>query len=449
MIWQDQIFYHIYPLGLCSAPQRNDFTALPQPRLLLLEAWAAHVQALGATALYLGPVLESSTHGYDTADYYHVDRRLGTDETLAQVVQTMHAHGVRVVLDAVFHHVGRDFWAFRDLQQNGEHSAYRDWFVNVRFDQGSPFGDAFSYDGWNGHHNLVKLNLHNADVRAHLFGAIEHWARAFEIDGLRIDAADYIDTGFLREMSAFCRTLRPDFWLLGEVIHGDYRQWANPEMFDSVTNYQAYKGLYSSLNDHNYHEIAHTLNRQFGDGGMYSHLSLYGFADNHDVTRIASILHNPAHLYPLHVLLFTMPGVPSVYYGSEWGVAGAKPRGEDWVLRPALDLEQIKQRAPQPDLAKAIARMAQIRHASVALRRGSYQQLHVGSEQFAFARTTPEERVVVAVNAADTAARFTFNLPQSGGQLVDVLNGGETFALEAGRATFEVPPAWGRVLRLA
>ncbi|MFY0574859.1 alpha-amylase family glycosyl hydrolase [Cystobacter fuscus] len=273
-------------------------------------------------ALYLGPVFESSSHGYDTADYSKVDRRLGTNADLSRLVAAMRAAGIRVILDGVFHHVGRDFWAFRDVQVHGERSRYRDWFSGLQFGKRSPYGDAFSYDGWSGHYNLVKLNLQNAEVRAHLFGVVEQWISEFGIEGLRLDVAEVMDVSFLRDLAAFCRRLRPDFWLLGEAIHGDYRRLGNPETLDSVTNYECYKGLYSSLNDRNYFEIAYSLQRQFGENGIYRDLLLYNFVDNHDVNRIASTLKDPAHLLPLHLMLFTIPGVPSIYYGSEWGQEG-------------------------------------------------------------------------------------------------------------------------------
>src|SRR3954447_1821907 len=377
---RDACFYHVYPLGQCGAEPRNDFRSLPSPRLDQLRGWAGHLHWLGADSLYLGPVFESTAHGYDTADYYHVDRRLGTDETLTGLTAALHAAGIRVVLDGVFHHVGRDFWAFRDLLQNGERSAYRGWFSGVDFGRRSPFGDPFAYDGWEGHFDLVKLNLHHPDVRAHLFGAVRSWVERFGIDGLRLDVAYALDPAFLRDLAAYCRGLREDFWLLGEAIHGDYRRVAGPGLLDAVTNYECYKGLYSSHNDRNYFEIAHSLGRLFGAGGLYRELTLYNFADNHDVPRVASLLRNPAHLYPLYLLLFTMPGVPSVYSGSEWGFEGIKAGGDDRPIRLALPSPAAAASLGRhPDLAPAVARFAAIRRRSAVLRRGTYRRLHVAA----------------------------------------------------------------------
>jgi glycosidase len=352
------------------------------------------------------------------------------------------------VLDGVFNHVGRDFWAFRDVQARGLDSPYRDWFHNLRFDGRSPYGDPFTYEGWAGHYDLVKLNLRNPAVREHLFGAVAHWMDDFAIDGLRLDAADVIEPDFLQALTAFCKARRPDFWLMGEVVHGDYRRWANPQMLDSVTNYECHKGLHSSLKDANYFEIAYALNRQFGEGGIYRGLPLFSFADNHDVNRVASSLTKPAHLYPLYCLLFTMPGIPSIYYGSEWGLTGVRNNGSDRPLRPALDLDQFRRSNPAPELASAIAHLARIRHETPALRHGDYRQLHVNHEQLAFVRQVDGQRAVVLLNASDQPAAFDVTFSANGRhRVVDLLNPGESFPIVNGRLQVEtVPPNWARVL---
>ena len=444
---RDAIFYHVYPLGLCGAPARNDFGAAPVERLDKLTGWLGHIRGLGCNALYVGPLFESTAHGYDTADYWHLDRRLGTDETLIRFVAAAHAAGLKVILDGVFNHVGRDFWAFRDVQAHGEASAFRDWFAGLRFDGRSPFGDPFAYEGWHGHFDLVKLNLSNPDVRNHLLAAVRSWIVDFGIDGLRLDAADVVDLGFQRELAAWCRDIKPDFWLFGEVVHGDYRRWANPETLDSVTNYEAYKGLYSSLADRNYFEIAYALNRQFGPGGMYRDLPLYNFVDNHDQDRVASHLAESRLLYPLYLMLFTMPGVPSIYYGSEWGLTGRRGRGDDSPVRPALELTDGPRLGSEPDLAAAIQRLASLRAESGALRRGSYSQLHVAAEQMAFARQVDGETVVVLLNAADLPNEMAVPAPGAG-VWRDLLNGGAV-ETSGGQLRTQVPASWGRVLRLS
>jgi cyclomaltodextrinase / maltogenic alpha-amylase / neopullulanase len=445
----DAIFYHIYPLGLTGAPARNDFNQPPIPRLDQLRGWIDHLKELGVNTLYLGPVFESTAHGYDTADYYHVDRRLGSDETLANLSTALHANGFRLILDGVFNHVGRDFWAFRDVQQRGGESPYREWFHNLRFDGRSPYGDPFTYEGWAGHHDLVKLNLWHPAVREHLFEAVAYWMDAFAIDGLRLDAADVIEPDFLKALASFCKARRPDFWLMGEIVHGDYRRLANPQMLDSATNYECYKGLYSSLAEANYFEIAYALNRQFGEGGAYQGLPLYNFVDNHDVNRVASNLSKPDHLYPLYCLLFSMPGVPSIYYGSEWGIEGRRTPHHDSTLRPQLDLGQMTKNIAQRRLADHITRLAALRKTLSALRYGAYRQLYVSHEQLAFARYTDSEYVVVMLNAADSPAQVDVSVPANFTSAADMLDGGEHFPVQNGRLHIEaVYPNGGRILRL-
>lgn len=441
----DAIFYHVYPLGMLGAPARNDRHAPVTQRLSELVDWIPHWRSLGVNALYLGPVFESATHGYDTIDYFKVDRRLGDAAGLAELVRQCHAAGIRVILDAVLNHVGRDFWAFQDVRRHGQASPYAAWISGLRFDKKSPCGDPFTYDAWAGHYELVKLNLKHPDVQRYLLSAVEAWMNELDIDGLRLDAADVMDLDFLRALGAHCRARKPDFWLMGEVVHGDYARWANADTLDATTNYHAYKGLWSSHNDRNYFEIAHTLNQQFGPGGAYRDLPLYAFVDNHDVNRIASQLKDKSHLFPLHVLLFTMPGVPSIYYGSEWAIEGKKGRTTDAPLRPALT-----PRDDEHPLASAIAHLSRLRKRLRPLRHGQYRQLHVAREQLVFERRLPDERVVVALNSADAPAAVSVSLPDvHEGQLVDVLNGEETFPVRNGHAVVgPLHPRWGRVLVL-
>ena len=447
--WIEQaVIYHIYPLGCVDAPERNDFSLNSVPRLEQLYGWLDHMQGLGANTLYLGPVFESSAHGYDTADYYHVDRRLGTDETLQAFSAELHRRGMRLVLDGVFNHVGRDFWAFRDVLQNRETSRFTAWFHNLRFDQVSPYGDPFSYEGWSGNYDLVKLNLKHPEVRSHLLEAVATWMDLFQIDGLRLDATDCLDFDFLAELSAFCRARKPDFWLMGEVVHGDYTRWAKPpSMLDSVTNYECYKGLYSSLADSNYFEIAYALNRQFGPNGLYRNLGLYNFVDNHDVNRVASQLKDQRHLYPLYLMLFTMPGVPSIYYGSEWGLTGQRDKHSDRGLRPALQPGQFPANAPQPALPETVSQLAQIRANLPALQSGQYRQVLVKHQQMAFSRKLDGQEVLVVFNAEELPVKLSLPLEVSSGSTwVDALNGTEHFLAQNNCLNLEVPPFWGRIL---
>ncbi|MEB3197901.1 MAG: alpha-amylase family glycosyl hydrolase [Candidatus Sericytochromatia bacterium] len=444
----DAIVYHLYPLGALGAPPRQDLRRAPVNRLVQLRDWIPHWQALGVNTLYLGPLFESSTHGYDTIDYFRVDRRLGDNAALAELVRELHAAGFRVLLDAVLNHVGRGHAAFRDLQAHGARSAFAPWFKGLRFDRGNPAGDAFDYDTWAGHHDLVKLDLTQPAVRDHLFEAVTFWIRTFDIDGLRLDAADVMDLDFLRDLAAHCKALRPDFWLMGEVVHGDYSQWANPQALDATTNYEAYDGLHKAHNARDYGRIAHALERQFGPSGVYRGLPLYSFADNHDVDRIASLLKRPAHLFPLHVLLFTMPGVPSVYYGSEWALPGKKGKHTDAPLRPALQPPQAGDARQNHELARAIARLTRLRGQVPALRRGDYRSLAATPEQLVFERRYGTSAARVAVNASERPVTLTLE-PLDGheGHWVDLLNPGERFPVRRDRpAAATLYPTWGRVL---
>lgn len=439
------IFYHLYPLGCFGAPARNSFSNAPVDRLSGLRSWIDHLEDLGINALLLGPVFESSAHGYDIADYLRIDRRLGDDASLASVSTELHRRGIRLVLDAVFHHTGRDFSAFRDVCERGRDSRYCDWY-HLDFSGRSAYGEPFHYEGWAGHYDLAKLNLHSGAVRRHLLDAVSWWMDRFEIDGLRLDVADGLDMDFIHELAAHCRRVKPDFWLMGEVVHGDYRNWAHSGGLDSTTNYEAYKGLWSSHNDRNYFELAYSLNRQFGRDGIYRRVPLYNFADNHDVDRTASLLREPAHLYPLYALLMTMPGVPSIYYGSEFGIAGRKARGTDNALRPALDPSALLRESPHPELCESIRRFIALRREHRALQTGDYSELYVAREQFAFIRRCGAELIVVAVNAAGNAAQIPLRVPHGIGRMVDRLNGDENFNVAGGQCSLPVSPRWARIL---
>ncbi len=417
---ENSVFYHIYPLGFCGAPAVNDHVSEPSFRLAKLLDWLPHLKTLGANALYLGPVFESVAHGYDTADYFWIDRRLGSNEDFKSLVAVLHQNGIRVVLDGVFNHVGRNFWAFEDVRRNGADSRYCSWF-RLDFGHDNRYHDGFCYEGWDGCDDLVKLNLTNPEVRQHLFLAVAMWMDEFGIDGLRLDVAHYLNSGFLRELRQMCLSRRPDFWLLGEIVFGDYRRLVNPQMLDSCTNYELYKALYSSCNDNNMFELAHALRRQFEPGaGVYAGLNLYGFLDNHDVSRIATVLKNPAQLKPLYGLLFTLPGIPSLYYGSEWGASGSRERSDSEV-RPALEL------GPDNDLSRHIAWWAEFRRRSRVLAHGGYRELEVRSGLLVFRRFLEGQNLDIAVNIGAEPQKLTLEgreysvLPYQ----ISLLNGAE------------------------
>lgn len=433
---QDAFFYHIYPLGMCGAPWRNDFRAEPEPRLNLIQDWLPHLLEIGVNAVYIGPLWESGSHGYDTVSYWDVDRRLGSQATLQNLVRFFHQHKIRVVLDAVFNHVGREFFAFQSLLRGGQDSPYVSWFEGLHFDKRSPQGDPFWYEGWKGHYDLVKLKVTDAEVKQHLFEAIRHWIEAYEIDGLRLDAADCLDIGFLAELKAFCRRLRPDFWVMGEVVMGDYTAWG----LDAITNYELYDSLHKSHNQQDYRKLAKTLERQYGEQGQYRQQPLYNFSDNHDVNRIASLLKRMGLLYPLHLLLMTVPGIPSLYYGSEAGLEGKRLRWSDRPLRPFLPHPRALQDSRQRDLLPVIKQLAQIRHQYPALRSGDYKTLQVSEPALVFERRLGKQSIVVAVNQSKEPVKLELKLS---GPWQDLLNPGERFESLNGLKLY---PHWGRIL---
>lgn len=439
MSWYNEaIFYHIYPLGLTGAPKENDY-GTPVHRLNTLLPWIDHIKEIGCTALYIGPLFESVGHGYETTDYKKLDSRLGTNEDLTNFVKACHDKGIRVIFDGVFNHTGRDFFAFKDIQKNRENSPYVNWYCNVNFGGNTEYNDGFSYENWGGYNLLVKLNQRNPEVQNYICDVIRFWVSEFDIDGIRLDAADVLDFDFMRVLRHTADEVKKDFWLMGEVIHGDYSRWVNGQTLHSVTNYALHKALYSGHNDHNYFEIAHTVKylQNMGD------LDLYNFVDNHDVERIHTKLQNKAHFAPVHVLLYTLPGVPSIYYGSEFGIDGKKEKFSDASLRPALDLKDYADAVTKNPCTALIATLGKVRQGTPALSYGSYSELALTNRQFAFARDLDGVRVIVTVNNDDSEAEM--NLPTgSADEYVGALTG-KKVRVEYGRIRVSIAANSGEI----
>ena len=409
----ESVFYQIYPLGFCGAPFENDGVLTPRIRKVI--DWIPHIKNLGANAIYFSPVFESDTHGYNTRDFRKIDVRLGTNEDFADVCQALHKEGIKVVLDGVFNHVGRGFWAFQDVLEKRWDSPYKDWF-HISFDGNSNYNDGLWYEGWEGNYDLVKLNLCHPDVKQHIFDSIRSWVEEFDIDGLRLDVAYCLDENFVRELRAFCDSLKPDFFLVGEMLRGDYNRLMNDSMLHSATNYECYKGLFSSFNSMNMFEIIHSLLRQFGPENwtLYRGKHLLCFVDNHDVSRIASNLTNEQHLPLIYALCFGMPGIPCVYYGSEWGAKANKSEG-DPALRACFD-------APvENDLTAWISKLAAAKKASNALNYGDFRSVVLTNHQCIFERKTDSERVLVAINADNVP--YTAHFDAGCGTAVDLITG--------------------------
>ena len=409
----ESVFYQIYPLGFCGAPYEND--GVLTSRIKKVVEWIPHMKKLGVNAIYFSPVFESDTHGYNTRDYKKIDVRLGTNEDFKEVCRKLHENGIRVVLDGVFNHVGRGFYQFQDVIKNRQNSPYLNWF-RVNLDGNSNYNDGLWYEGWEGNYDLVKLNLQNNEVVEHLLDAVKYWVDEFDIDGLRLDVAYCLDENFVRRLRSFTEGLKSDFFLLGEMLHGDYNRLVNDAMLHSATNYECYKGLYSSFNSMNLFEINHSLLRQFGPENwtLYRGKHMLSFVDNHDVTRIASILTNEKHLPLVYALCFGMPGIPCVYYGSEWGARAQKSDG-DPALRACFDAPVYN------DLSAWISRLAEAKKNSKALNYGSFRSVVLTNKQCIFERKTDEERVLVAINAEDQP--YTAHFDAGCGQAVDLISG--------------------------
>lgn len=413
MWFNESVIYQIYPLGFCGAPEVNDKTLVP--RILKINDYIPHLLSLNVNAVYFCPVFESSAHGYDTSDFSKIDVRLGCNEDFKLVCQNLHKNGIKVILDGVFNHVGRDFFAFKDLQENKCNSQYKDWFY-VSFDGNSCYNDGFWYEGWEGHFELVKLNLDNPDVKQYLFNCIGEWIDYFEIDGLRLDVAYMLNRQFMRELHNFCLAKNPEFFLAGEMIHGNYSDIVNSEMLHSATNYECFKGIYSSFNSMNMFEIGHSLRNRFGreDWCAYRNMHLISFIDNHDVTRIASNLTNKNHLIPAFGILMAMPGIPCIYYGSEWGIEGRKENG-DKALRPEIIQPE------QNSLTEFVATAAKAHREHKSLCYGSIDILHMTNKQLIFERSFEGERILVMINADEN--EYTAHYNANAGCGTDILTG--------------------------
>ncbi|MDO5541370.1 MAG: alpha-amylase family glycosyl hydrolase [Eubacteriales bacterium] len=445
--YEEAVFYHMYPIGMVGAPGQNTQQDITH-KFDELKQWLPHLQNMGFTAIYIGPLFESTSHGYDTRDYKTVDRRLGDNEDFKHFVKTAHDLGIKIVVDGVFNHTGREFFAFKDIQQNRESSRYLHWYKGINFGWNTYYNDGFGYEAWRNCYELVNLNLYEREVKDYLFDVIRFWISEFDIDGIRLDCADCLEFDFMKEMRWMTGQLKQDFWLMGEVIHGDYARWANDEVLHSVTNYELHKGLYSGHNDHNYFEIAHTIRREFDEnGGIYRGRKLYSFVDNHDVDRIITKLNNKDHVIPVYTLLYTLPGIPSVYYGSEFGIEGRKEGGNDDPLRPKLVVEECLKNNQHPDLTEHIKKLGELRKDNDVLAEGVYRELVLTNRQYAFARILGDKAIIVAVNNDEAAADMSVPVPVGAAEVTDAFED-EKKAVEGGRINLRLEPSGAKICKV-
>ncbi len=435
-MWFDEgVFYQIYPLGYCGAERENDFGAV-RHRLGKIEAQIPHLKELGVSAVLFNPLFESECHGYDTVDFYHIDRRLGTDEEFKSLVEKLHDAGIRVVLDGVFNHVGRMFPPFREVLGQRESAPHRNWFY-VDFYGNSRYNDGLGYADWEGHPELVKLRLEDAGLQTYLMDAVRHWIRAWGIDGLRLDVSYLLPPWFMELLRRTVNAEKSEFFLMGEVIHlQNFVCNIRPDRLDSITNYEGFRSMLSAFNSRNLFEIEYSMNRLFADlpWALCPRKNLFNFADNHDVERAATALKDGRDLHGLYTLLFTMPGIPCVYYGSEYGVLGDKS-DLDYNLRPCVDDLGHGTDETLPDHIK---RLAEIRRTSRALAYGSYRKATLANTNFSFVRECDGEAIIVALNIGDGDV----TLHVGDGEGTDLLTG-QTGDLRA----LALPPHSSRVLR--
>ena len=398
MWFNESVFYQIYTLNFCGAPRDND--GIVEHRILRLNDFMDYFEDLGINAIYFNPVFSSDHHGYDTRDYCKIDERLGTNEDFIEICKNLHDRGMRVVLDGVFNHVGRGFFAFQDVLNNRENSQYKNWF-RIDFNGNSPYNDGFYYEGWEGHYELVKLNLDYPDVQNYLLSAVDYWIDAFDIDGIRLDVAYSLPRWFMAMLKDHCRQKKEDFFLLGEVLGDNAGYMFSEAHLDSITDYPGFKGLWSSFNSLNMFEMAHTIKRNYKE--MYQGQILWSFVDNHDVARIASQLTDLEKLPLIYGMLFSLPGIPCIYYGSEWGQTGKKEQGSDASLRPEYE-------KPLPnDLTKYIKKLVEIRNKYKALQLGEYNERILTNKQFVFERVFENQKIIIALNLDENEYTISLN----------------------------------------
>ena len=393
--WSDYaIFWHVYPLGFTGAPAAAGPGEPVVHRLRRLTGWLDYAVELGCSGLLLGPVFASGTHGYDTTDHFRVDPRLGDDADFDELVAAARSRGLRIVLDGVFNHVGRSFPRFAEGPSAG-------WFRPRTGDDGT-----VTYATFEGHEQLVALNHDSPEVAAYVGDVMRHWLDR-GASGWRLDAAYHVPPRFWRSVLPGVRAAHPDAWFLGEMIHGDYAAYAQAGGLDAITAYELWKAIWSSLNDGNLFELAWALKRHDAtlDGTMPQ-----TFVGNHDVTRLASRLSDPRDLGAALAVLFTVGGVPSVYYGDEQAFRGVKedrPGGDD-AIRPEF-----------PDAPDGLApdgwpvyrlhqRLIGFRRRHPWLVRARTEAVHLTNRAAALCATSAEAdtRVFTLLNLGDEAYRF-------------------------------------------
>jgi cyclomaltodextrinase / maltogenic alpha-amylase / neopullulanase len=387
------IWWHVYPLGFVGAGHHRT-----EPHALRrLEGWLDHLVSLGANGLLLGPVFNSSSHGYDTTDYFHVDPRLGDDADLDRLVIACHDRGIRVLLDGVFNHAGREFPPVAQALAEGPGSPAAEW-VSRLYDHGGTVTAHY----FEGHDTLVTLNHASPRVQEFVRDVMLHWLRR-GIDGWRLDAAYAVPTSFWAAVLPGVRQEFGEAWFVGEMIHGDYAGYVAESGIDSVTQYELWKAVWSALDSVNLHELDWTLRRH---RDLLEHLLPMTFLSNHDVTRVASQLRDHRHLTHAVALLGFLPGVPSVYYGDEFGLEAVKeqrPGGDD-AVRPEFPQARGQFSNPHPEVEAAYRGILGLRRRHPWLVDAVVTTDQVANDHLvvhAAARREPGQRLSLVLNLAD------------------------------------------------
>ncbi|WP_420965654.1 alpha-amylase family glycosyl hydrolase [Bradyrhizobium sp. B120] len=392
------VWWHVYPLGFVGAERDARADGSVAQRLDRLTAWLDYAVELGASGILLGPIFASSTHGYDTVDHFRIDPRLGDDADFDAFIAAADRRGLRVVLDGVFNHVGRSFPAFERALRGGPASPDARWF-RFAWPADGRTDEPPSYATFEGHSHLVTLNHDEPVVIDHVTRVMNHWLSR-GIDGWRLDAAYAVPRTFWRKVLPDVRSKHPDAYIFGEVIHGDYAAFVHETGIDAVTQYELWKAIWSSLNDRNLFELSWALKRH---DAMLDHFVPQTFIGNHDVTRIATQLHDERHLAHALVILLASAGTPSIYSGDEQAFRGVKEHraGGDDAIRPPFP-------ATPSDLAPYGWRTYRLHQALIGLRR-RHRWLHRARSRILGVQNTnlllelshAESRLWVVLNMAD------------------------------------------------
>jgi glycosidase len=383
------IWWQVYPLGFVGAFPADPVPTPAEHRLRRIADWLDHALELGTSGIALGPVFASRTHGYDTTDHYLIDPRLGDDADFDHVVEEAHRRGLRILLDGVFNHVGTDFARYRDAAEGGDST----WFRTRR--------DGFVT--FEGHDGLITLNHDNPEVVDYVVDVMSHWLRR-GADGWRLDAAYAVPDAFWAQVLPRVRQEFGDAWFVGEVIHGDYAGTVSAATFDSVTQYELWKAIWSSLNDANFHELDHALGRHAEFLDTFVPMTFIG---NHDVTRIASQIEDPRHVAHALVLLLTTGGTPSIYAGDEWAYRGVKEErfGGDDAVRPEFPARPEDADHLGEDTFRLHQHLIGLRRRHPWLHTARTSALSLANSQYVYRTGSDSAALVVALNLDDAPLR--------------------------------------------